>query len=183
MLREHFSCAKRRSQKSIWHLADSHVLSGWVSSFGYLCFLRRRWSGLSNDVSFNGHLHSWFQHDGEPKHLSGEVRQWLYATLVVDVKLRFPDLHVHLTWILYIAFYDIWKLRYVPVESILQRKCGVEFNIYRWNKYTRNLRTLVIFFTQSWVVCPWTWRPFPAQVKVQSLLKAFLFVFLLYTTN
>jgi hypothetical protein len=129
---EHFSCVKSGSQKSIWHLVDLHTLLAWVSGPDYLYFLWKQWSGLWDDASFNGLLHSCFQHDGAPTHLIGEVRQLLFANYSgrwigrgcedpVSWPPRSPDLNPLYCFLLWYLKTKICASRFHTTEEVLRR--------------------------------------------------------------
>jgi hypothetical protein len=68
---------RRPGWKFRWCLIGPHISPAGVSGCDYLNFVRTHLSALLEDVSFNTHLHVWFQHDGVPTHYSREMRQWL----------------------------------------------------------------------------------------------------------
>jgi hypothetical protein len=83
---------------------------------------------LLESLFFNTRLRVWFQNNCPPalKSVNGCPKFILDTGLVTDMNLQVPDLHPHLTWILCISFLcNFWKLRSVPLQSIVQGTCGV----------------------------------------------------------
>jgi hypothetical protein len=109
---------------------------------------------------------------------------------VVDVKFKFPGLHVHPTLILSFFFSVRIFKNQGPCQYNWYHRGAVASNstIYKWNKdYTRNRCTLASFFlTQNSVVfvnMGANSNNFCKKIKIARLLTALLFVLFLYTVH
>jgi hypothetical protein len=94
-------------------------MSEWLSTIG-------RWFA-------NAWLPVWFQHHSPPPRCRrGRQKIILDSGLVANMKLQFPGPHARLTLILSISSArvgaDIWKPKCVPIQSLVERNCVVEFN-------------------------------------------------------
>jgi hypothetical protein len=90
-----------------------------VRGRNYLHFLQTHLTGLLKDVSFNTRRHM----------VSTRRSSTTLLSLHADVNFQSLGLHAHLTWIHSIFPVRIFENQaLLPVQSILGRNCGVEFN-------------------------------------------------------
>jgi hypothetical protein len=109
-------------------LIGSHMLPKRVSGCNYNNFLRWHLNGLLKDaVSIWAFNTTVLHHITVVKYISGCPKIILGFELIPDVKLQFPSLHAHLTWIPEMVSVGMLD-RSVPIQSIIEKKSSVEAN-------------------------------------------------------
>jgi hypothetical protein len=159
-----------------WWFKDHDVLPTWVSGHDYRNFLQTHWSGLLEGLSFSVHPCKWFIHDGTSPHCSCIVHDWLfrnYPRWWIGRRCEAP-----VPWpacpylcvcvcmcVVYVSVFADQGL--CQVQSILGEKLWRQIQqfVSRTKNTVRILLSLLSFFhMQSWVLCPWTQKPFWAPV-------------------
>lgn len=111
-----------------------HILQVRVGGRGYLNYLRMHLIRLLEDEP-NTRLRARFQHDSALSRYNHEMCQWLlqkYPCLRIGrgrvAPASWPTLSPELNPLDCSFWWDIWIPRSLPVQSILERNCDVQFN-------------------------------------------------------